>query len=101
MRSVHKYQVSFDGNPKGFENQRAMISLFGEKRCHGHIHFLDPDMEFSMDSKDEEGTIHMHLPSSMFGNVIDVLRNEKPVYFFYRHDRAWLQTLLEEIDEED
>ncbi len=101
MRSVYKYQVSFDGNPEGFENQRALISLYGKKRCHGHIHFHDPEMTFSIDNKEEDGTIHMHLPSSMFGNVIDILRNEKPVYFFYRQNRAWLQSFVKPISEEE
>ena len=41
----------------------------------------------------------MHLPSTMFENVLDVLRNEKPIYIYFAAGRALLATSLEPIGE--
>ena len=38
------------------------------------------------------GIIRMHLPSAMFQNVLDVLRNEKPVYIYFAQKRGFLST---------
>jgi len=55
-------------------------------------------MKFENDS-DIDGIIKMHLPSSMFENIIDVLRNEKPVYIQFVHGHRVLQTSLEPVGE--
>jgi hypothetical protein len=41
----------------------------------------------------------MHLPSAMFENVLDVLRNEKPVYVYFAQRRGYLSTSKEPIGE--
>ncbi len=41
----------------------------------------------------------MHLPSAMFKNVIDVLRNESPVYIYFTAGRGFLGTSAEPIGE--
>ena len=41
----------------------------------------------------------MHMPSTMFQNVLDVLRNEKPVYIYFVQNRAFLGTSKEPIGE--
>lgn len=46
------------------------------------VRFNDPDMAFENDAQ-SGGIIRMHLPSAMFWNVLDVLRNEKPVFIYF------------------
>jgi hypothetical protein len=41
----------------------------------------------------------MHQPSAMFPNVLDVLRNEKPIYFYFTSGHAFLATTTEPIGE--
>jgi len=62
------------------------------------IRFNDPGMFFENDYE-SGGIIRMHLPSTMFQNVLDVLRNEKPVYIYFVQNRAFLGTSKEPIGE--
>ena len=51
------------------------------------------------DSQSDGGIISMHLPSAMFRNVLDVLRNEKPVYIYFAQGKGFLTTSMEPIGE--
>ena len=62
------------------------------------LRFNDPGMFFENDYE-SGGIIRMHLPSTMFQNVLDVLRNEKPVYIYFVQNRAFLGTAKEPIGE--
>jgi hypothetical protein len=96
---VKTYQVYFFGGPDGLWTNRSKISLRGSNsKVLAHINFNDADMKFENDSE-SDGIIKMHLPSTMFENVIDVLRNEKPVYIQFVHGHAVLQTSLEPVGE--
>jgi hypothetical protein len=48
-----------------------------------------------------ERLITMHLPSSMFESVIDILRNEKPVEYTFAANRASIRTGIEPVGEEE
>lgn len=41
----------------------------------------------------------MYLPSTMFQNVLDVLRNEKPVVIYFAQGRGFLSTSTEPVGE--
>jgi len=41
----------------------------------------------------------MHLPSTMFSPVLDVMRNEKPVFIYFAQNRGFLSTSKEPIGE--
>lgn len=43
----------------------------------------------------------MHLPSAMFQNVLDVLRNEQPIHVYFGAGRGLLGTSSEPIGEEE
>ena len=47
------------------------------------------------------GKIYMFLPSDQFLNVIDVLRNETPVYIYFAQNRGFLATSKEPVGEEE
>lgn len=94
---VKSYQIYFFGGPDGLLKNRSKIALRGnDGKVLAHISFNDSDMKFENDSE-SEGIIKMYLPSAMFGNIVDVLRNEKPVYIQFVHGHGVLQTSLEPV----
>ena len=98
---VKKYHILFYGSPKGYQTNRAQIALYDDKdKTVAYIRFNDPGMFFENDYQ-SGGIIRMHLPSAMFQNVLDVLRNEKPVYIYFAQNRGFLATSKEPIGEEE
>ena len=98
---VAKYHVFFYGSPSGYQTNRAQIALYdGGGSTVAFVRFNDPGMFFE-DVYESGGIIRMHLPSSMFANVLDVLRNEKPIYIYFINGRAFLTTSLEPVGEEE
>jgi hypothetical protein len=96
---VKKYHVLFYGSPAGYQTNRAQITIYDTKdKPKAYIRFNDPGMFFENDYE-SGGIIRMHLPSAMFENVIDVLRNEKPVYIYFAQSRGFLSTSKEPIGE--
>lgn len=98
---VTQYHVIFYGSPSGYQTNRAQIQLSGANgRTVAWVRFNDPGMFFENDYE-SGGIIRMHLPSAMFENVIDILRNEKPVYIYFAQNRGFLTTSKEPIGEEE
>ncbi|MBM3162250.1 MAG: hypothetical protein FJZ79_02770 [Chlorobi bacterium] len=96
---IKNYHVLFYGSPDGYQTNRAQISLYGpDGKTAAYVRFNDPGMTFENDYE-SGGIIRMHLPSSMFGNVIDVLRNEKPLYIYFAQGRGFLSTSTEPVGE--
>ena len=97
--TIGTYSLLFYGSPSGYQTNRAQIQL---KDTNGNvrawIRFNDPGQFFENDYE-SGGIIRMHLPSIMFENVIDVLRNEKPVYIYFAAGRGFLGTSAEPIGE--
>ncbi|MBK3332046.1 hypothetical protein GWK41_03060 [Persephonella atlantica] len=99
VKEVKSYHVLFYGSPSGYHTNRAQVSLYDSSgNVIAYVRFNDPGMFFENDYV-QNGVIRMHLPSSMFENVLDVLRNEEPVYIYYASGRAFLGTSLEPIGE--
>jgi hypothetical protein len=55
-------------------------------------------MTFPDDSQ-SGSLITMHLPSTMFENVLNVLRNETPINYYFSASRAFLGTSTEPVGE--
>jgi hypothetical protein len=98
---VANYHILFYGSPSGYQTNRAQIALYdGNRNTIAYVRFNDPGMFFE-DDYESGGIIRMHLPSAMFENVLDVLRNEKPIYVYFGAGRALLATSLEPVGEEE
>ena len=98
---VAKYHILFYGSPAGYQTNRAQIALYdGSGNTVAFVRFNDPGMFFE-DDYESGGIIRMHLPSAMFENVLDVLRNEGPIYIYFAAGRAFLATSLEPVGEEE
>jgi len=98
-KEVKKYHILFYGGPDGYQTNRAQIALYDSKsKPIAYVRFNDPGMTFENDYQ-SGGIIRMHLPSAMFHNVLDVLRNEKPVYIYFAQNRGFLSTSKEPVGE--
>ena len=96
---VDKYHVLIYGGPTGYQTNRAQIQLNdGDGRTRAWIRFNDPEMSFEPDYE-KDGIIRMHLPTTVFHTVIDMLRNESGVYVYMAAGRGFLGTSLEPIGE--
>ena len=96
---IKKYHILFYGSPEGYQTNRAQIALYGpDGKTAAFVRFNDPDMRFENDYE-RGGIIRMHLPSTYFQNVLDVLRNEKPVYIYFAQNRGFLSTSKEPVGE--
>jgi hypothetical protein len=98
MPNVTNYHVLFYGSPDGYQTNRAQIALYNGAATVAFVRFNDPGMVFENDSV-SAGIIRMHLPSSMFENVIDVLRNETPITVYFAAGRGFLGTGVEPVGE--
>jgi hypothetical protein len=96
---IKDYHILCYGSPKGYQTNRAQIALFDKNnKTRAYIRFNDPGMFFENDYE-SDGIIRMHLPTTMFQSIIDILRNESPVYIYFAQNRAFLSTSKEPIGE--
>jgi hypothetical protein len=101
MAAVTNYSVLIYGSPSGYQTNRAQIQLTGNNgNVLAWIRFNDPGQFFEED-KVQNGIIHMHLPSSMFDSVMDMLRNEQPLQIYFASGRAFFGTTSEPVGEEE
>ena len=99
MPAVSSYSILFYGGPDGYQTNRAQIQLSDAVgKTIALIRFNDPGVFFKPDANDG-GIIKMHLPSSMFQSVLDVLRNEKPINVYFALERGFLGTSNEPVGE--
>jgi hypothetical protein len=91
MANITQYHVLFYGSPDGYQGNRAQITLYEGAAVRGYVRFHDAGMPFPADSQ-SGALITMHLPSAQFENVIDVLRHEKPINYYFAQNRAFLGT---------
>ncbi|HET6786542.1 MAG TPA: hypothetical protein VFW84_13800 [Aquabacterium sp.] len=99
MPAVASYSVLFYGSPEGYQTNRAQIQLMDAAgKSVAWVRFNDPGMIFENDVE-ENGIIRMHLPSTMFQNVLDVLRHEKPINVYFAQGRGFLGTGAEPVGE--
>lgn len=98
-KTIKSYSVLFYGSPNGYQTNRAQIQLVDtNNKVAAWVRFNDSGQFFENDYV-KDGIIRMHLPSAMFENIIDVLRNESPVYIYFAQGRAFLGTSAEPIGE--
>lgn len=92
MATVSNYHILIYGSPDGYQTNRAQIALYGAANTTiAFLRFNDPGMAFEADSN-SGGIIKMHLPSTMFQSVLDILRNEKPIQIYFAQGRGFFGT---------
>ena len=96
MAEVTNYHILVYGGPDGYQTNRSQIQLSGANgQVLAWLRFNDPGMAFETDS-DSGGIIKMHLPSTMFQSVLDILRNEKPIQIYFAQGRGFFGTAANE-----
>jgi hypothetical protein len=65
----------------------------------GWVRFHDEGMPFPADTGGAQ--ITMHMPSAMMQTVVDALRNEQPIDYYFAASRAFLTTGTEAVGEEE
>ena len=98
MANVTGYSILMYGGPDGYQTNRAQIQLTDGNAVVAWLRFNDPGMAFEADSL-LGSIIRMHLPSTMFQSVIDILRNEKPLNIYFAQGRGFFGTSAEPIGE--
>ncbi len=93
--NVTSYHILIYGSAQGYQTNRAQIQLSNGATVVAWIRFNDPGMTFENDSN-VNGIIKMHLPSTMFQSVIDILRNEKPINVYFAQGRGFFGTSTSE-----
>ena len=92
MAVVSNYHVLVYGSEQGYQTNRAQIALYNaSNQVIAYMRFNDPGMQFEADSQ-SGGVILMHLPSTMFQSVLDILRNEKPIQVYFAQNRGFFGT---------
>jgi len=91
MANVTAYSVLLYGTKDGYQDNRAQIQLMDGSTVLGWVRFHDRGAPFPEDSKTGDKIV-MHLPSDMLAAVIDVLRNEKPIKYYFASNHAFLGT---------
>lgn len=101
MAQVTSYYVLVYGGPDGYQTNRAQIQLSGTNGVLAWLRFNDPGMTFEADYMDG-GIIRMHLPSTIFQSVLDILRNEEPLHVYFAAGRGFFGTASSEpVGEEE
>ena len=79
-KEVNNYSVTIYTDPG---QSRGAEIWFKDKdnRSAGRIYFVESEKESGKNFVDRGGNPVVHLPFSMFEAVMNVIRNEKPLYF--------------------
>ena len=94
MPQIHHYSVQIFGGATGHNGSRAHIMLLNEKKISiGSVRFRCAGEAFPAQAAHEAG-IHIYLPESMLGTVVDNLRNETPI----NADKSSLRWLIAGIE---
>jgi hypothetical protein len=79
MPQIHHYSVQIFGGATGHNGSRAHIMLLNDKKISvGSVRFRCEGQSWPAQAANEAG-IHIYLPESMLGTVVDILRNETPI----------------------
>ncbi len=98
---IKSYHILCYGGPQGYQTNRAQIALYDSKgKTRAYLRFNDPGMLFENDYE-QGGIIRMHLPTAMFENILDILRNESPVYIYFAQGRGFFTTSKEPVGENE
>ena len=114
VNEVKHYKITFYGTSShAYKDCRASITLYGPgNKCGivGRISFFPPDVvkkrqdNLVMTIKEPKEYVPQgYMPDTVIGAVIDMLRNEKPIYVHWSEYRKnlYLSTSSEPVGEEE
>ncbi len=85
-REINQYWVHFQSG-KTEKNKiypRAIIKCYHDDEFLVQLNFYSEKRTLPVNYHDEKfNLIYLRYPISMYGHILDILRNEKPIYFSY------------------
>jgi hypothetical protein len=102
MSTVANYSITYTGKKDGSNFWRAFIHLSGTNNDYlGGIYFYDEDQGTTWNDGFSNNYLFMFLPDSHFSRIVDLLRNEKPLYFNFNESsqKTYLSTSSEPVGE--
>jgi hypothetical protein len=102
MAEVNTYYVSHYGTANAALNIAAHIYLYNTTTgMIGYINFLKEGIITPADQINANGVYALYMPYSSLANVIDTLRNEKPLYLYWASPAGYgyLTTSFEPVGE--
>jgi hypothetical protein len=99
MAQIASYNYQFHGGPNGYAGNRAIIRLVDvDGNQAAYIHFIPSGQSIPNDINSPPWP-RMYMPETALPAVIDMLRNEKPIYFYFAASSGFLHTGTEPIGE--
>lgn len=100
---IKNYAVRYHGGPQGSgEGIRGQIHLLGQQnRLVGWLDFYDAGRQLPRDHKTAQGHIVLSFYFEAMFSVVDILRNEKPIYLYWQESiqNGYLGTGQEPVGE--
>ena len=99
---ISKYSITYTGKKDGSTFWRAFIHLTGSDNNYvGGIYFYDDVNETNWEDGYSNSYLFMFLPVSHMPRIIDLLRNEQPIYFTHNESagKTYLSTSSEPVGE--
>ncbi len=100
IHQITQYNYQFHGGANGYQNSRSILRLKSGNSAVAYIHFVPEGTAIPNDTE-INGFIRMYMPESALPGVIDMIRNESPIYIYYAAGSGFLRTGDEPIGEEE
>ncbi len=103
MKEIKRYALKIFGGPKGSgQGKRASIYLFNkDNHAIGSIDFWEEGTTLPADALADNGLIQFSLFMNRYEDVVDMLRNESPVFVAWQESlkNAYIGTSQEPVGE--
>jgi hypothetical protein len=92
-KRAYSYDLLIYGSQAGYLSCRAQIELHGPNTQDtiAWVRFCDPGVTFPLDTYNN-GIVTMHLPTSMFEPMLNILRTEKFVEVYFGPGQGFVDT---------
>jgi hypothetical protein len=85
-KEINQYWVHFQSGKteRNKISPRAIIKCYHDDDFLVQLNFYSEKRTLPVNYHDEKfGLVYLRYPISMYANILDILRNEKPIYFSY------------------
>jgi hypothetical protein len=101
MAGIATYDYQFHGGANGYSGRRAILRLYDANRSTvAYVHFIPAGLPIPNDV-DGPPWATMFMPEQALPAVIDMLRNEKPISFYFASGSGFLHTGDEPVGESE
>jgi len=106
VSEINQYWVHFQagGTDQNLIYPRAQVKCYHDDDFMLQVNFYPDNKSLPKNSYDKRNKlVYLRYPMSMYPNIIDLLRNEKPIYFSYSHksNMGYVRTGKEPVGEGD